>query len=97
MLQDLQVYPQNYCQVIATLQQGHPLGKALSELSLVLCFISGVGISEEPSRLQKQLHKHLTCRPLRWRMQYLGLPTNIGYRIIEDHKIFRSALEAMGQ
>lgn len=68
----------------------------LSESSQVLYFICGIEILGELSGLQIQLHTHPTCRPLRLRMQHLDLPTNRGYRITGDHKIFRSDLEANG-
>lgn len=63
----------------------------------LLCLIFVLEILGELSKLQIQLHKHPTCRPLRWRMQHLDLPTNIGYRITGGHKIFLSDLEPIGQ
>ena len=87
------MYTRDYYYVIVENRQDGSFNiNAVSNLSSISYIIYELEISEELSRLQKQFHKHLTCRPLRWHMQHLGLPTSTAYRIIGDHKIYRIAL-----
>ena len=91
------MYTQTYSSVMVARDETNLLIKALSDFLMYHTYIiCELGISEELSRLQIQSHKHPTCRPLRWHMQHLGLPTSTAYRIRGDHKIYRIALEANG-